>query len=200
MARIRNFEYRFRSFGMEPTVGDFQRFYQLNVSMGLFSFRQRDGSHKLMVPPKGLTKWKTKFFYVKAAAITSRLTFRNVTDTIITENISLPKAETVDWFPKLQTLGWVKLDNSQLWVLQMILGRMSRSAMPVVRDKSGEDAPLWRMFHPNFMGKVVTVACEDGEEGFNVTIRGNFRVPEQAALEAELPQGKVIGILGPRGP
>ncbi|KAM0002109.1 hypothetical protein Hdeb2414_s0342g00872391 [Helianthus debilis subsp. tardiflorus] len=130
--------------------------------MGFFSFRQRDGSPKLMVPLKGLTKWKTKFLCVKVAAITSRLTFRNVTDTIITENISLPKAEMVDWFPKLRTLGWVKLDNSQLWVLRMILGRMSRSAMPIVREKM-VDAPLWRMFHPKFKGKVGMVACEDSE-------------------------------------
>ncbi|KAM0025626.1 hypothetical protein Hdeb2414_s0021g00576791 [Helianthus debilis subsp. tardiflorus] len=46
------------------------------------------------------------------------------------------------------------------------------------------------MFHPDFKGKVAVVACEDGEEGFNLTIRDNFRVPDRAALKAELPQGK----------
>ncbi|KAM0031574.1 hypothetical protein Hdeb2414_s0017g00510451 [Helianthus debilis subsp. tardiflorus] len=62
MIRVRNFEYTFRAFVIEPTVRYFRRLYQMTVSMGFFSFHQRDGSPKLMIPPKGLTKWKTKFF------------------------------------------------------------------------------------------------------------------------------------------
>ncbi|KAJ0741223.1 hypothetical protein HanOQP8_Chr06g0225621 [Helianthus annuus] len=74
---------------------------------------------------------------------------------------------------------------------------MSRNARHVVREKSGEDAPLWRMFHPDFKGKVVVVACKDGEEWFNLTIRDNFRVHDPAALKVELPQGKGdLGALG----
>ncbi|KAJ0894427.1 hypothetical protein HanPSC8_Chr09g0388961 [Helianthus annuus] len=61
MIRIRNFEFTFRALGIEPTVGDFRRFYQMTVSLGFFSFRQRDGSPKLMTPPKGMTMWKKKF-------------------------------------------------------------------------------------------------------------------------------------------
>ncbi|MFS8000232.1 hypothetical protein Hanom_Chr12g01175921 [Helianthus anomalus] len=72
----------------------------------------------------------------------------------------------------------------------MMLGRMNRNARPVVREKN-EDAPLWRMFCPDIKGKVVVLACEDGEEGFNRSIRNNSRVPDQAALMVELPQGKV---------
>ncbi|KAJ0802132.1 hypothetical protein HanPI659440_Chr03g0125701 [Helianthus annuus] len=155
---------------MEHTVGDFRRFYRMTVSMGFFSFRQQEGSPKLMVPPKGMTKWKTKFFYIKAAAICAKLTFRNVTDTIITENISVPKVDTVDWFPRLRTIGWKKLSNSQSWVLRMMLGRMSRKARPVVREKSG---------------------------GFNFTFCDNFWLSEREAMEAELPQGKDdLGALG----
>ncbi|KAJ0930626.1 hypothetical protein HanPSC8_Chr04g0151531 [Helianthus annuus] len=137
MIGVRNIEYTFRALGIEPIVGDFRRFYQLSVSMGFYSFRQRDHTLKLMVPPKGMMKLKTKFFYVKAAAITTKLQFRNVTEPIVTENISVPKADTVDWFPDLRIIGWVKWDNRQLWVLQMMLGRMSRNARPVVREKSG---------------------------------------------------------------
>ncbi|KAJ0844371.1 hypothetical protein HanRHA438_Chr15g0701681 [Helianthus annuus] len=158
--------------------------------MGFFSFRQRDHTLKLMIPPKGMTKWKTKFFYVKAAAITVKLQFRNMTGTIITENISVPKADTVDWFPRLRIIGWVKLDNRQLWVLRMMLGRMSRKTRPVLREKNGEEAPLWRTFCPDFKGKVEIVACADGEEGLNRTIIDNFRLPDRAALEAMLPEGK----------
>ncbi|KAJ0541798.1 hypothetical protein HanHA89_Chr09g0332611 [Helianthus annuus] len=169
--RVRNFEYTFRALHMEPTVGDFRRFYQMTVLMGFFSFRQREGSPKLMIPPKGMTKWNTKFFYIKVAAICAQLCFRNVTDTIITEKISVPKVDTVDWFPRLRTIESKKLSNSQLWVLRMMLGRMSRKARPVVREKSG---------------------------GFNFTIRANFQLLAQEAMEAELPQGKgTIVILGP---
>ncbi|KAJ0752651.1 hypothetical protein HanPI659440_Chr09g0326801 [Helianthus annuus] len=70
-------------------------------------------------------------------------------------------------------------------------------ARPVVREKSGEDAPLWRMFCLDFKGKVVVLACEDGDEGFNYTIRDNFRLPERDAMQAVLPQGKGdLGALG----
>ena len=53
-----------------------------------------------------------------------------------------------------------------------------------------EDTALWRMFAPDFEGKVETVACADDEDGFNVIIRDNFRVPTEAALAVELPRGK----------
>ncbi|KAJ0600311.1 hypothetical protein HanIR_Chr03g0115141 [Helianthus annuus] len=197
MIRIRNFESTFRALGIEPSVGDFRRFYQMTVSLGFFSFRQRDGSPKLMTPPKGMTKWKMKFFYIKAAAVVANMTFRNVTETIITETIAVPSLKTVEWFPQLQTIEWVKLSNTQLWVLRMMLIRRNKKSKPVVREKSGEDAPLWRMFDPDFGGQVETVACADDEDGFNVIIRDNFRVPTEAALAVELPRGKGdLGALG----
>ncbi|KAJ0790199.1 hypothetical protein HanPI659440_Chr05g0212741 [Helianthus annuus] len=197
MIRIRNFESTFRALGIEPSVGDFRRFYQTTVSLGFFSFRQRDGSPKLMTPPKGMTKWKMKFFYIKAAAVVANMTFRNVTETIITETIAVPSVKTVEWFPQLQTIEWVKLSNTQLWVLRMMLTRRSKKSKPVVREKSGEDAPLWRMFASDFEGQVETIACADDEDGFNVIIRDNFRVPTEAALAVELPRGKGdLGALG----
>ncbi|XP_035842807.1 uncharacterized protein LOC118489215 [Helianthus annuus] len=168
MIRIRNFEFTFRALGIEPTVGDFRRFYQLTVSLGFFSFRQREGSPKLMTPPKGLTMCKKKFFYIKAAAIVAKMTFRNVTETIIAETIGVPSVKTVEWFPQLQTIESVKLTNTQLWVLRMMLTRRNKKSKPVVREKSGEDAPVWRMFAPDFQGQVEKVVCADGEEEFNV--------------------------------
>ncbi|XP_035843926.1 uncharacterized protein LOC118490409 [Helianthus annuus] len=169
----------------------------MTVSLGFFSFRQRDGSPKLMTPPKGMTKWKMKFFYIKAAAIVANMTFQNVTETIITETIAVPSLKTVEWFPRLQTIEWVTLSNTQLWVLHMMLTRRNKKSKPVVREKSGEDAPLWRMFAQDFRGQVETVICADGEEEFNVIIRDNFRVPTEAALAVELPRGKGdLGALG----
>ncbi|MFS7945425.1 hypothetical protein Hanom_Chr06g00524151 [Helianthus anomalus] len=191
MIRVQNFEYTFRALGMDPVVGDFRRFYQLTVHTGFFSFSQRYGSPKLMTPPKGITKWKKKFFYIKAAAVVARMTFRNVTETIISETIVVPSAKTVEWFSRLWTIEFEKLTNSKLWVLRMMLTRMNRKAKPVVREES-EDAAMWRIFDPDFEGKVETVACADDEDGFNITIRDNFRVPTKAALAVELPQGKDI--------
>ncbi|KAJ0896971.1 hypothetical protein HanRHA438_Chr08g0340481 [Helianthus annuus] len=197
MIRIRNFEFTFRALGIEPTVGDFRRFYQMTVSLGFFSFRQREGSPKLMTPPKGMTMWKKKFFYIKAATIVAKMTFRNVTETIIAETIAVPSLKTVEWFPQLQTIESVKLSNTQLWVLRMMLTRRNKKSKPVVREKSGEDAPVWRMFAPDFQGQVEIVVCADGEEEFNVIIRDNFRVPTEAALAVELPRGKGdLGALG----
>ncbi|MFS7995433.1 hypothetical protein Hanom_Chr12g01117841 [Helianthus anomalus] len=72
----------------------------------------------------------------------------------------------------------------------MMLKMMSRKARLVVREKSSEDAALWRMFDLDFEGKVEVVACADGEEGFN------FQFRECEAMEAPLPQGKAYVILG----
>ncbi|KAF5815073.1 hypothetical protein HanXRQr2_Chr03g0118761 [Helianthus annuus] len=190
MIRIRNFKFTFHALGIEPTVGDFRRFYQMTVSLGFFSFRQREGTPKLMTPPKGMTMWKKKFFYIRAAAIVARMTFRNVTETIIAETIAVPSVKTVEWFLRLQTIESVKLTNTQLWVLRMMLTRRNKKSKPVVREKNGEEAPLWRMFAPDFKGQVEKVVCADGEEEFNVIIRDNFRVPTEAALAVELPRGK----------
>ncbi|KAF5810509.1 hypothetical protein HanRHA438_Chr04g0180041 [Helianthus annuus] len=84
----------------------------------------------------------------------------------------------------------------------MMLTRMSRKAKPVVRAKSGAkyfsscDAALWRIFDPDFKGKVELLACADGEEGFNFTILDNFRISNREAMEAALSPGKgIIDIL-----
>ncbi|KAF5819618.1 hypothetical protein HanXRQr2_Chr02g0079641 [Helianthus annuus] len=190
MIRIRNFEFTFRALGIEPTVGDFRRFYQMTVSLGFFTFRQREGSPKLMTPPKGMTKWKMKFFYIKAAAIVANMTFRNVTETIIAETIAVPSLKTVEWFSRLQTIESVKLNNTQLWVLRMMLTRRNKKSKPVRMLPYGGCLP-------RFQGQVEIVVCADGEEEFNVIIRDNFRVPTEAALAVELPRGKgELGALG----
>ncbi|MFS8034845.1 hypothetical protein Hanom_Chr17g01585971 [Helianthus anomalus] len=137
MVRVRNFEYTFRAQDLEPLVEDFRRFYQLTKQLGFFSFRVREGAPKLMSPPKGMTKWKTKFFYVKAAAITSKLQFRNGRGTIETKQLSTPKEGQQAWFSHIHVIGSKKLVNRKLWILQMMLGgRLDRKARPVLREKS----------------------------------------------------------------
>ncbi|KAM0057142.1 hypothetical protein Hdeb2414_s0005g00154771 [Helianthus debilis subsp. tardiflorus] len=171
-------------------------FWDCNLRLPLTVF-VRDHATKLVSTPKGTTKWKIKFFYVKAAAVTEKLQFRNVMGTIITENISIPKAETVDWFPRLRIIGSFKLDNRQLWVLRIMIGRLDRKARPVLREKNDMEAPLWRMFCHDFEGKIEIVRCGAGEKGWNRTIISNFLMPNEAALNAVLPEGKGhLGALG----
>ncbi|KAJ0860533.1 hypothetical protein HanRHA438_Chr13g0624701 [Helianthus annuus] len=83
----------------------------------------------------------------------------------------------------------------------MMIGRLNRKARPVLREKNDdrltEEAPLWRMFCPDFEGNADIVTCGAGEEGWNRTILCNFRMPDEAALNAVLPGGKCIDILAP---
>ncbi|KAJ0940304.1 hypothetical protein HanRHA438_Chr02g0081871 [Helianthus annuus] len=91
MVRARHFEYTFRAQNMIPLVEDFRRFYQMMEKLGFFSFSLRYGATMLMIAPKGLSKWKAKFFYVKAAAVTTRFHFRKLTDTISIEQLNTPE-------------------------------------------------------------------------------------------------------------
>uniref|UniRef100_A0A251S928 Transposase (Putative), gypsy type n=1 Tax=Helianthus annuus TaxID=4232 RepID=A0A251S928_HELAN len=190
MFRIRNFEYTFRAHVLPITVENFGRFYQLTVNTGFFSFTQRHGSLKLMTPPKGVTHWKMKFFYVKACAVYANMTFRDVNIGVTDEDIPVATAKTVDWFSRLRPIELKKLDNNQLWVLRMMLTRPDRKARPVLREKSGVDAVgLWRMFEPDFKGQVDLIPVEL-REGFNLEIVGNFRVPKRDVLRAPVPEGE----------
>ena len=98
-----------------------------------------------MTPPKGVTHWKMKFFYVKACAVYANMTFRDVNIGVTDEDIPVATAKTVDWFSRLRPIELKKLDNNQLWVLRMMLTRPDRKARPVLREKSG--------------GKPVTLYC-----------------------------------------
>uniref|UniRef100_A0A251USK9 Uncharacterized protein n=1 Tax=Helianthus annuus TaxID=4232 RepID=A0A251USK9_HELAN len=66
----------------------------------------------------------------------------------------------------------------------MMLSRPDRKARPVLREKGGADAVgLWRMFEPDFEGRVELIAVEL-KKGFNLEILSNFRVPSRAVLDA----------------
>ncbi|KAF5753893.1 hypothetical protein HanXRQr2_Chr17g0785201 [Helianthus annuus] len=188
MFRIRNFEYTFRAHGLPITVENFRRFYQLTVNTGFFSFTQRHGSLKLMTPPKGVTGWKKKFFYVKACAVYANMSFRNVNVGVTDEDIPVATAKNVEWFSRLRPIELKKLDNNQLWVLRMMLTRPDRKARPVLREKSVDAVGLWRMFEPDFKGQVDLIPVEL-REGFNLEIVGNFRVPKRDVVQAPVPEG-----------
>ncbi|KAJ0506929.1 hypothetical protein HanHA89_Chr12g0487591 [Helianthus annuus] len=221
MFRIRNFEYTFRAHGLPVTVENFRRFYQLTVNTGFFSFTQRHGSLKLMTPPKGVTGWKKRFFYVKACAVYASMSFRNVNVGVSDEDIPVSTAKTVDWFSRLRPIELKKLDNDQMWILRMMLSRPDMKARPVLREKGGgklftlcyfpyflslvvtcmhvsaDAVGLWRMFEPDFEGRVELIAVEL-KKGFNLEILNNFRVPSRAVLDAPV-LGDARGILADLG-
>ncbi|KAJ0832501.1 hypothetical protein HanPSC8_Chr15g0679491 [Helianthus annuus] len=198
MFRIRNFEYTFRAHGLPISVENFRRFYQLTVNTGFFSFTQRHGSLKLMTPPKGVTGWKKRFFYVKACAVYASMSFRNVDVGVSDEDIPVASAKTADWFSRLRPIELKKLDNDQLWILRMMLSRPDRKERPVLWEQGGADAVgLWRMFEPDFKGQVELIAVEL-KKGFNLEILKNFRVPSKAVLDAPVP-GDARGVLADLG-
>ncbi|KAM0039346.1 hypothetical protein Hdeb2414_s0012g00381051 [Helianthus debilis subsp. tardiflorus] len=186
MVHARNFEYIFRAQNVEPLVEDFRRFYHITEQLGFFCFLMRDGAPKLMSPPKGITKWKTKFFYVKAAAVIARLHFRNVRDTIVTEQLSTPKKGRTNL-----------VLTSARYRFQEIGEQVVVDIADDVGWQTGEDgkacAPLWRMLCPDFEGKIKIVKCSLDEEGWNEIILSNFRVPDEAALNALFLEGKALG-------
>ncbi|KAJ0795404.1 hypothetical protein HanPI659440_Chr04g0150101 [Helianthus annuus] len=136
--------------------------------------------------------------YMKAAAVTAKLQFRNVRGTIETEQLSTPREGQQACFSQLRVIGSKKLENRQLWILRMMLGdKLDRKARLVLREKNEVEAPLWRMFCPDFEDKIEIEKCGPDEEGWNETILSNFWVPSEAALNVALPEGKGhLGALG----
>ncbi|KAJ0744120.1 hypothetical protein HanPI659440_Chr10g0383991 [Helianthus annuus] len=199
MVRVRNFEYTFRAQDLEPLVEDFRCFYQLTEQLGFFSFRVREGAPKLMSPPKGITKWKNKFFYVKAATVTAKLQFRNVRGTIETEQLSTSKEGEQAWFSHLHTgeegKAYVAEEKRRYVPVQSSCLFATLFVLIIDTDGLAVEAPVWRMFCPDFEGKIEIVKCGLDEEGWNETILSNFRVPDEGALNALLPEGH-LGALG----
>ncbi|KAJ0615705.1 hypothetical protein HanIR_Chr02g0082281 [Helianthus annuus] len=79
MVRAHHFEYCFKSQDLEPAVERFRRFYKLQVQLSFYSFQLHMGAFKILEqPPKGFTQWKSKFFYVKEAAVACKQYFQSV--------------------------------------------------------------------------------------------------------------------------
>ncbi|KAJ0699973.1 hypothetical protein HanOQP8_Chr10g0362221 [Helianthus annuus] len=195
MVRARHFEYCFRSQNIEPLVEDFQRFYQMTVMLAFFSFSQRKGAPKIMTAPKGLTKWKAKFFYAKEAVVTCKLDFRNATGTIASEHLNVPEEGNQGWLQHLQLVPLKTLGNKELQYLRMMLWNKPRHKMKLVLKENNKGyfvvmVAFWRFFRADFEGKLEVVDCDAGEEGWYQTTVGNFQLPNQAALNAPLPRGK----------
>ncbi|MFS8019620.1 hypothetical protein Hanom_Chr15g01405871 [Helianthus anomalus] len=82
----------------------------------------------------------------------------------------------------------------------MLRGKVGQKMKPVLTEKNKNylavDAPLWRMFCLDFEGKIEIVKCGPDEERWYDTIVENFRVPDEATLNALLPLYEPQVILG----
>ncbi|KAJ0802102.1 hypothetical protein HanPI659440_Chr03g0125371 [Helianthus annuus] len=171
----------------------------MTVMLGFFSFSLRKNAPKLMTAPKGPTKWKAKFFYVKAATVTARLHYRNVTDNIATEQLSTPAAGEQFWLQHLRLIPLKKLGSRELQLLGMMLrGKPGQKTRLVLKEKNEGKCMCW--LHYGECSALISIAfveCGADEEGWYETIVGNFRVADAAALSALLPKGKgSLGALG----
>ncbi|MFS7993357.1 hypothetical protein Hanom_Chr12g01093101 [Helianthus anomalus] len=170
MVRARHFDYCFRSQDVEPKLEDFRRFYQMHAQVGIYSFRLRDNAPKfILAPSMGFTTWKSKFFYVREAAVACKQYFRDVSMNIPKEKIHVPEVGVSDWADALQVVPIVALDNRELMYL---LVRFQRS------------------FPEAFEGKIAVEECGEGEQGlYEATVAG-FWLLDPTALKALLPQGQ----------
>ncbi|KAJ0457019.1 hypothetical protein HanRHA438_Chr15g0719221 [Helianthus annuus] len=100
MVRVRHFEFLCQSHGIEPTVDKFRSFYQLQRTMGFFSFASRGAAKKILLnPPKSFHDWKPKFFFIREEVVPVAMTFREWTEAIPKEDLPIPK--TALWYQQL---------------------------------------------------------------------------------------------------
>ncbi|MFS7984242.1 hypothetical protein Hanom_Chr11g00984221 [Helianthus anomalus] len=100
MVRVRHFEFLCHSHGIEPSVDKFRAFYQLQRTMGFFSFASRGAAKKILLnPPKSFHDWKPKFFFIREEVLPIAMPFRDWTEAIPKEDLPIPK--TARWYQQL---------------------------------------------------------------------------------------------------
>ncbi|KAJ0845951.1 hypothetical protein HanRHA438_Chr15g0719441 [Helianthus annuus] len=100
MVRVRHFEFLCQSHGIEPTVEKFRAFYQLQRTMGFFSFASRGAAKKILLnPPKSFHDWKPKFFFIREEVLPIAMPFRDWTEAIPKEDLPIPK--NARWYQQL---------------------------------------------------------------------------------------------------
>ncbi|XP_021984691.1 uncharacterized protein LOC110880477 [Helianthus annuus] len=100
MVRVRHFEFLCHSHGIEPSVEKFRAFYQLQRTMGFFSFVSRGAAKKILLnPPKSFHDWKPKFFFIREEVLPIAMPFRDWTEAIPKEDLPIPKK--AQWYQQL---------------------------------------------------------------------------------------------------
>ncbi|KAF5796546.1 hypothetical protein HanXRQr2_Chr08g0352781 [Helianthus annuus] len=176
MVRVRHFEFLCHSHGIEPSVDKFRAFYQLQRTMGFFSFASRGAAKKILLnPPKSFHDWKPKFFFIREEVLPVAMPFRDWTEAIPKEDLPIPK--TARWYQQL-----TPTPNRVFGENVLVAAKMSDQWLPSSREvpvlKIGDqEAQLYQAAFSTFGGSMGVRPLRDDEESWFDQIKGNFMFP-----------------------
>ncbi|KAJ0716528.1 hypothetical protein HanPI659440_Chr13g0513731 [Helianthus annuus] len=176
MVRVRHFEFLCRSHGIEPTVEKFRAFYQLQRTMGFFSFASRGAAKKILLnPPKSFHDWKPKFFFIREEVLPIAMPFRDWTEPVLKEDLPIPKQAL--WYQQL-----TPTPNRVFGENVLVAARMSDQWSPDSKEvpvlKIGDqEAQLYQAAFATFGGSMGVRPLREDEESWYEKIRGNFMYP-----------------------
>ncbi|KAJ0887898.1 hypothetical protein HanRHA438_Chr09g0396071 [Helianthus annuus] len=181
MVRVRHFEFLCQSHGIEPSVDKFRSFYQLQRTMGFFSFASRGAAKKILLnPPKSFHDWKPKFFFIREEVVPVAMTFREWTEAILKEDLPIPK--TALWYQQL-TPTPNRVFGENVLVAAKMSDQWSPSSREVPVLKLGDqEAQLYQAAFTTFGGSMGVRAVRDDEESWYDQIKGNFMFPAADAF------------------
>ncbi|KAJ0710573.1 hypothetical protein HanRHA438_Chr09g0386931 [Helianthus annuus] len=185
MVRVRHFEFLCHSHGIEPSVDKFRTFYQLQRTMGFFSFASRGAAKKILLnPPKSFHDWKPKFFFIREEVLPVAMPFRDWTEAIPKEDLPIPK--NARWYQQL-----TPTPNRVFGENVLVAAKMSDQWLPSSREvpvlKIGDqEAQLYQAAFSTFGGSMGVRPLRDDEESWYDQIKGNFMFPAADAF-ASLP-------------
>ncbi|KAJ0651405.1 hypothetical protein HanOQP8_Chr15g0560631 [Helianthus annuus] len=191
MVRVRHFEFLCRSHGIEPSVEKFRAFYQLQRTMGFFSFASRGAAKKILLnPPKSFHDWKPKFFFIREEVLPIAMPFRDWTEAIPKEDLPIPK--NARWYQQL-----TPTPNRVFGENVLVAAKMSDQWLPSSREvpvlKIGDqEAQLYQAAF-TFGGSMGVRPLRDDEESWYDQIKGNFMFPVEGAFAS--PPTATEGVL-----
>ncbi|KAM0038712.1 putative microtubule-associated protein 7 family [Helianthus debilis subsp. tardiflorus] len=170
MVRVRHFEFLCHSHGIEPPLDKFRAFYQLQRTMGFFSFASRGAVKKILLnPPKSFHDWKPKFFFIREEVFPIAMPFRDWTEAIPKEDLPIPK--NARWYQQL-TPTPNRVFGENVLVAAKMSDQWSPSSREVPVLKIGDQAAF-----TTFGGSMGVRPVRDDEESWYDQIKGNFMFP-----------------------
>ncbi|KAJ0511807.1 hypothetical protein HanIR_Chr11g0556161 [Helianthus annuus] len=181
MVRVRHFEFLCHSHGIEPSVDKFRAFYQLQRTMGFFSFASRGAAKKILLnPPKSFHDWKPKFFFIREEVLPIAMPFRDWTEAIPKED--LPIRKNARWYQQL-TPTPNRVFGENVLVAAKMSDQWSPSSREVPVLKIGDqEAQLYQAAFSTFGGSMGVRPLRDDEESWYDQIKGNLMFPVEGAF------------------
>ncbi|KAJ0513976.1 hypothetical protein HanHA300_Chr10g0364101 [Helianthus annuus] len=181
MVRVRHFEFLCRAHGIEPSVEKFRTFYQLQRTMGFFSFASRGAAKKILLnPPKSFHDWKPKFFFIREEVLPIAMPFRDWSEPVLKEDLPIPKHE---WWYQQLTPTPNRVFGENVLVAARMSDQWSPDSQEVPVLKIGDqEAQLYQAAFATFGGSMGVRPLREDEEGWYEQIRGNFMYPVADAI------------------